>query len=133
MADQATVVSTVHPGEHGLRLEGVVSVRGPGSTEDADTIFGSAIDARVVARCDPGSTLTMDVLAVEPGSGIVWTATTTIATQDEWTDPIPVLLELDGSPAGARITAVVLSKTGAGACEIDEIAIDDTALDKVGC
>lgn len=132
-ADQATVVSTIHPGEHGLRLEGIVSVRGPAATEDDDTIFGSFVDARIVARCDPGSTLTLDVLAVEPTTGIVWTATETVPAGSEWTDPISVSLSFDGSPANARVTAVVLSKTGSGACEIDEIAIDDTDLDKTGC
>lgn len=133
-ADQATVVSTIHPGEHGLRLTDEVSVRGPGSTDDAETIFGSFIDARVVARCDARSTLTMNVLAVETSTGIVWTATAIISAQEEWSDVVrPTALNFDGSPAAARITAIVLTKSGSGACEIDEIVIDDTALDDVGC
>ncbi|MBX3275221.1 MAG: hypothetical protein KF729_33455 [Sandaracinaceae bacterium] len=116
---QARWVETIHPGEHALQLEGDVTVRGPGAF---DTIRGPRMLLRFVVRCDPGSRLGLDVL-VSDGLGTRALGVAAFAPP-EW-DEVSVTLGGGGEIADSRISAVVLTKTGPGVCEIAEIVMDD--------
>ena len=134
-AEQAIWVETLHPGEHGLRLTGEVTVRGPGSTE---TSASDDLSMDVSVRCDPGSSLSTVVLiddttgertlpASPPGT-IVGIG----GGDSEWHSRTLYLGPGTGT-FNARIVAVVLIKTGAGECEIGDILIRDTIFVPDGC
>lgn len=130
---QATWVTTLHPGEHALRLTGEVIVRGPGAMEEApDAIQLVAPSLHVAARCDAGSRLQLTVLATDR-AGVPARASVEVPTDTEWSGASIVSLMLDTTVVDARVTAVVIEKTGTGSCEVAEITIDDGALDQIGC
>ncbi|GAB5541019.1 MAG: hypothetical protein RLO52_42550 [Sandaracinaceae bacterium] len=131
--DQATWVTTLHPGEHGLRLSGEVTVRGPGAMEEApDVIQRMNPSLHVAARCDSGSRLQITVLATDR-AGVPARASAELPANTDWSGDATVLLMLDAVVVDARVTAVVIEKTGTGSCEISEITIDDGPLDQIGC
>lgn len=131
-ADQATWIETIHPGEHGLRLIGDVSVRGPAVMGEEPIALGAAF-VRVTARCDTGSMLRVDVvLADTVGSQITGSALFT--PPEDWSSPFDAALSADVPLSGTatRVIAIGIAKTGTGACEISEIAIDDQIIPS-GC
>lgn len=132
-ADQATWIETIHPGEHGLRLEGEVSVRGPG-TEVGETIDSSVLFVRAYVRCDLDSELRLDVVIADDFGG-TYDASALLSPAETWEAPYEAALEGDAPtlPGNAvHVVAVGLAKTGPGTCEISELIIDTTELSP-GC
>lgn len=122
--DQATWVETIHPGEHALRLTGEVGVRGPAGSPEERAILGSGIGGCVVARCDAGSRLQFDVLLEDALVGSV-VGTVRLLPPSEWSGPTTADLTLDDDVSDASVTAVLITKTGPGACEVGEIVFED--------
>jgi len=120
--EQATWVETIHPGEHALRLSGIVSVRGPGSDV---VLVGPDVILQMTARCDPGSNLAVDVIVVDE-----------LGTRPLRVDPIAadawsltsVTLGGGGDISNSRIAAIALIKTGSTSCEIGEIWVDEVGF-----
>lgn len=128
-ATQATWIETIHPGEHGLRLEGQASVRGTNAgpaTGDLSAV--ETLSVELTARCDFGSELRVDlVLADELGS--TFTASALASPEAGWVPPAGVMVVSGAAGASvARVVAVGIAKTGPGACEISAIAIDSVPL-----
>ena len=121
-ADQATWIETIHPGEHALRFVGEVTVRGPAAPPMSRLATSGAIFATLVARCDVGSALAMDVVLNDATLGAV-VARASIVAREEW-DTVDVAMMTDGAFTSATVSAVVITKSGGGACEIGEIVID---------
>ncbi len=119
-AEQATWVETIHPGEHALRLTGMVSVRGPGS----DTpLLGPDVQLRMTVRCDPGSALDVDIIIVdELGTRPL---NFTPVAGDSWGATVLTLGRGGGVISNSQIAAISIRKTGSTACEIGDIRIDD--------
>lgn len=131
-ADQARWVSTIHPGEHGLRLEGEVTVRGPGSGAADQPASTASLSARLAARCDADSSLRLDVLLVD-STGASYSASGMTMTTARWDRPTLITLSLGGSPSDGRVSGVVITKMGSGVCEIGEIVVDDEGDRPPGC
>jgi hypothetical protein len=130
---QATWIETIHPGEHGLRLEGQASVRGTNAGATTGDAFAvETLSVELTARCDLGSQLRVDlVLADEFGETFI--ASALAAPEAAWSPPPGVTVVTDAFAArAARVTAVGIAKTGPGACEISAIAIDSVPL-PTGC
>lgn len=126
-ADQATWIETIHPGEHGLRLEGETSVRGPGGPPlpSFDPRF---LSLALTARCDAGSSLRVEV-AITDDAGDTFFGFAIVTPAAEWEPPVPVTLTTDILRANAtRVMAVGISKTGEGVCEVSELAIDKSSF-----
>lgn len=134
--DQAVWVETIHPGEHGLRLVGDVTVRGPGTMATDDPIVTAALALQLAARCDLGSSLRVDVVLADPfGAQFSGTTSPALAPAAEWTEPTIVFPTFGGAPPSdfaSRVVAIGITKAGAGACEISDIAIDEL-LPGPGC
>ncbi len=125
--DQAIWVETIHPGEHGLRLTGEVSVRGAGAMGEEPVLVG-AMQVQLDARCDLGSELRVDlVVADELGNQV--TGSAAFAPPAEWEAPLiapPSFASAPLSGTVSRVVAIGIAKTGAGACEISDVAIDES-------
>lgn len=131
-ADNATWVETIHPGEHGLRLTGDVTVRGPEAGEQARRLAGTAITVNVANRCDLGSTLFVTVV-FEDDLGQLRDGREMVVTSPDWTNR-EVGIDL-GMPrvVGGRVVSVILEKAGSGACEVGDIVVDASPLCLDGC
>lgn len=139
-AEAARYVSTWHPGEHGLALEGEVSVAGPpGETRDASLQFGS-LQVRMAARCDPGAVLTLSVAAQTVDGAIADTLRGRVSPDGDWHELTTVTVTagtaladggLTGGPFGGSVTidilGITLRKSGPGVCTIDHLELDDSA------
>lgn len=123
-SEQARWVETIHPGEHGLRLEGDVSVRGPASDSDARTVNSRNLSARLAIRCDAGSAVRLDVLLVDE-LGTTFSASGDAMPPSNWDRELITLLVDATMVTNARISTVMISKSGSGACDIGELVIDD--------
>ena len=141
-SSQARYIETIHPGEHGMALSGDgVSIRGPGGDVTTTTFTFGSLEARLVARCDAGDSLSIvlgvidetaaggprpDMLqgrAVPPAAwGTGTSATLTLAS------PLGDGGFGGGTGATLRITGLVITKNGPGQCEIAEITIDQFGL-----
>lgn len=120
-AEQATWVETIHPGEHGLQLIDDVSVAGIGSetVSAAETLHGAA-----TVRCDPGSTLTLELLVGDISGRREFTLD--ITSPSEWGEMEFNVPDDGGFLFGdARVSAAVFNKSGSGSCEISEIYVDE--------
>ena len=129
-ADQARWVETIHPGEHGLRLEGVVTVRGPGSPLERTQDFNFA-SVHAVARCDAGSFLEVEVVVASGAA--TRTGRALINPEDQWRRVTEEPLTFDETAIEGRVTAVVIRKRGEGVCEVGELVVDDGAFLATGC
>lgn len=131
--DQAIWIETIHPGEHGLRLTGEVSVRGPASEPDGTSADLFLLDMMVSARCDPGSAIEIDVVfADELGGRHV--ATAYPYTEDDWIDAGSTTLNFEDF-VDARIThvtAIAIRKLGSGSCDVTTVAIEEGGI-QYGC
>jgi len=137
----ARYVETIHPGEHGLALIGSgVNVRGPGGPTRPAIVSVGSLQASLVARCDPGAGLTIDLAvadATDAGAFFVDTFEGRTTPGQTWEQRTVVNLTSttalsDGGFGGSfggtrtiRVLAVALSKTGAGQCEIASFRVDD--------
>ncbi len=115
---QATLVETVHPGEHALQLTGNVTVRGPGSNAISS---GGNLVLRIAVRCDLGSTLMSDVVVNDTTGSR--TFSNSLIASPEWAETCGFLGR--GSLSNARIVAFVFTKTGSGSCEMSDIVVDE--------
>jgi hypothetical protein len=126
---QATWVETIHPGEHGLRLEGQASVRGT----NAAATTGARVDVETLsveltARCDLGSELQVD-LVLEDELGDTFVARALAVPEAGWSPPLGAMVVAELPGVGVtRVAAVGIAKTGPGVCEISAIAIDSVPL-----
>lgn len=120
--EQVQWVSTLHPGEHALRLEGDVSVRGPAASPEDLPAYSSNLTASMAMRCDDGGTIEVSVL-MDDGAGIV-VGTGSVSAGDEWRVSV-VSLTSDFDSLSGMVTGVVIEKSGPGTCEIGDIVIDD--------
>jgi hypothetical protein len=118
------------PGEHGLVLSGngVIVAAEPAITLGLSTSdFNVALD--LIARCDFGSTLSVEVGATENVTGeLRGYAPTTLNVLTSWNDPRPNASRLgSGIDTLRSIDTLTFSKSGDGVCEIDFVGlIDDT-------
>lgn len=128
---QATWITSLHPGEHALRLTGDVTVRGPGAGPDAtDVLQSTGAIGHVASRCDPGSRLQVTVLVVDRAG--IPTRTTFEVPSGDWSE-LALGLAFDNPIVDARVTAIVIEKTGVGSCDVAEIVLDQGGVDDIGC
>ncbi len=137
-ADQAQWISTIHPGEHALRLVGEVSVRGPGSEPIASPPSVNDLFVQLSGHCDIGSAIRIDVVMLDEfGRTFNGTLSTSIRdpfeSSSEWTS-IDARLTYDDASAttAASVIAIGITKTGPGVCDLSEIVIDADML-RAGC
>ncbi len=118
------------PGEHGLHLRGsgvVVRIE----PEDAMLELGtqdSLLVLDLIARCDVGSTLSVEVGALESFTGEIrsYEPTLSVGTNilTEWGQPRPNAVQLGSSGFVLdEIDSITIAKSGDGLCEIDSIGI----------
>lgn len=131
-ATQAIWVETIHAGEHGLRLDGQVSVRGTRSGAPADPVPVETLSVELTACCDIGNELRVDLVLIDEHGG-TFTASAFAMPAREWSPPLGApIVSRGGLAEVAGVMAVAITKTGPGACEISELAIDSIPL-PVGC
>lgn len=122
-ASQVTWVETIHAGEHGLRLDGTASVRGPGS-EPTGAFPLDSLSLDLTARCDAGSVLEIDLVLADE-AGRPFSASALAAPAEEWSRSGALEITAETALANAtRVMAIGITKTGAGACEVSDIVVD---------
>ena len=122
-AGTAESVSTIHAGEHGVRLEGRIS-------RDIDVELSLDSDAQDLAFlmiwCDAGAGLDIQVEIDEAGTAGVMSGSIAAGSV-----PADGLMEAWGVPLGPRTmpypvttaTRITIEVTGTGGCTVDEIRI----------
>jgi len=132
--DGAEWVSTVHPGEHGLRLQPGVTVRkGYDLAPRGVTVMSGALQGVVSARCEPGGQLDFEVLVRDERSADAYGGRAAIPA--EWGVPVSVSLTSDfalsdggmalGSVTPAlEVTSVLIRSSGSAPCTIDHLRVD---------
>ncbi len=139
-AGAVTWVETV-PSEHGLELSGdgvAISRMAPGDEViGSDPVIDSAgrpgVHAHVVARCDPGSTLTLIVTLQNVAGGPPMDVSGNATYPSSWdgTRTTFDLFPTDPSNAMAQfvdILGVVFHKQGPGLCEVDYVSLADQSV-----
>ena len=116
------------PGEHGLVLSGngvIVSASPAVPLTFGISDFNIVLD--LIARCDLGSTLSVEVGATELSTGeLRGYAPTTLNVLSSWTDPRPNASRLGGgADTLSSIDTITFSKSGDGVCEIDFLGVID--------
>ncbi|MGE0786515.1 MAG: hypothetical protein AB7S26_12665 [Sandaracinaceae bacterium] len=128
---QATYVETFHPGEHGLRLSGSVSVRGPEAPEDALRLRGSSVTFEAATRCDLGSFLTATVV-IRTDAGEMFDASALVTSEPEW-GRSGVRLDFIDTIVGGHVASVILDKEGGGVCEVSDMTVDIALVCEDAC
>jgi hypothetical protein len=130
--ENAAYVETIHPGEHGIRLSGEVTVRGPGG-EMRELPAEPDLLLHLSARCDLDSGLRVDVVLLDELGGL-HTASAMPNPPDEWEMVDTLMIEIDdGTTLNiVGVSAIGIAKTGIGDCEISELIIDDRVY-QPGC
>lgn len=134
-AGAATYIETV-PSEHGISLVGAgIAVS---RAAEGDELLGStdtvrSLRAHVVARCDPGSELTLivTVTGVTTGAAIDVSGSATVPSEwDGARSMFPLFPDdtTDVNEVFSDITNVVIHKSGPGACEVDYISLADSRV-----
>jgi hypothetical protein len=126
--EDAAYVDEPLAGEHALFLDGsgvVVRVEPAASVED---LGDSTLALDLVARCDVGSTLVVEIGATESFSGAVVELTPPLVQPrnvlNEWGQPRPTAVALgDGRLVLRSIDSLTITKSGDGVCEIASIGI----------
>jgi hypothetical protein len=143
--DARYVMTTLHPGEHGLSLTGDASVRGPGGPSDFSNFQFGSLEVRVTGRCDAAAGISVLLgLAETNPDGTIGRVDMTMpasiflpATWAETSESIVVTSEGAFTDAGLsppltagtlQVTSVTLTMNGPGTCEIAEILIDDPMM-----
>jgi hypothetical protein len=135
-AGSASYVETL-PSEHGVQLvgPGVAIARDVASAPASPTGEGVAIDddlrAHIVARCDPGATLSLIVTLDAGTRSIDVSGGATFPPTWDGTRAIFVLSPPQPTDVGVtftRVRHVVIHKQGTGACEVDYLSLADSAL-----
>lgn len=118
------------PGEHGLVLEGSgVIVSRQIDLTFAFSTFDSNIALDLIARCDVGSGLEVEIGASEQTTGTVHGyAPASLNVLTSWTDPRPNAVRIGSDGVNlSSIDTITFTKSGDGVCEIDFVGlIDDT-------
>jgi hypothetical protein len=127
-------VSTVHPGEHGLRIQPGVTVRkGYELDPRGVTVMSGALQGLVSARCEPGGQLDFEVLVRDERSADAYGGRAPIPS--EWGIPVTVSLTSDfalsdgGTAIGTsvpelEVTSVLIRSSGSAPCTIDHLSVD---------
>jgi hypothetical protein len=132
-AGAASYVETL-PSEHGVELvgDGVAIARtvtgANASTNGAADQIDATLRAHVVARCDPGATVTVIATLLGAGTSIDVEGGATYPPTWDGSRIVFMLLPVEPTNAGASFTSVVrvvLHKQGAGACEVDYVSLAD--------
>lgn len=129
---EARVVPLFHPGEHGLDLDARTTVRV--DLTDLDARTPSTVDLSLLARCEPGVTLTATVDAMArpagaaPGDGGVAQPTTLERQLDVTTQWQQVRVMLGTLEGVTEVRALRLSTTGASRCQVDDVTISRVAF-----
>jgi hypothetical protein len=119
------------PGDHGIQLTGdMVSVRGPAGRrfEQPAGFGGIFVSARVIARCDRGSSLQLRA-TVELAAGGTTTIDADVQPDETWMGLLPEApFSGPGVSPGAgffvrQVLGVSILKLGEGSCEVDRLAI----------
>lgn len=114
------------PGEHGLHLSGngvVVRIEPAVMLDFSMTDNQLALD--LIARCDPGSTITVEIGATGAfGGGTVGLEPMPLNILTSWTERRPNAVSLGsmGTSIGS-IDSITIAKSGDGLCELDWIGI----------
>jgi len=133
--DGAAWVSTVHPGEHGLRIQPGVTVRKPYDLDPRGVqVMRGALQGVVSARCEPGGQLDFEVLVRDAASGAdAYGGRPRLPT--EWGIPVSFSLTSDfaladgGTATGTlnpdlAVTSVLIRSSGSAPCTIDHLRVD---------
>ncbi len=115
------------PGEHGLLLsgDGVVVGIEPAILLGLSTSDNSLI-VDVIARCDVGSSLSMEIGAIENFTGNLSAFQPEVNVLTTWTEARPNAVVLGGTGQALReIDSIRFTKSGAGTCEIDFVGFID--------
>lgn len=128
-------VATVHPGEHGLRIEPGVTVRKPYELDARDVqVTSGALEGVVSARCEPGGQLDFEVLIRDSRGGAdAFGGRPRIPT--EWGIPISFSLTSDfalsdgGTAIGTvtselEVTSILIRSSGSAPCTVDHLRVD---------
>ncbi len=127
-------ISTVHPGEHGLRLQPGVTVRkGYDLDPRGVTVMSGALGGVVSARCEPGGQLDFEVLVRDERSADAYGGRPSVAA--EWGIPITFTLTSDfalsdgGTALGTatpalEVTSVLIRSSGSAPCTVDHLRVD---------
>lgn len=116
------------PGEHGLHLSGNgVVVRVSPAVDLPFSVSDSQLALDLIARCDPGSTLVIEVGATEDFSGTLVGLEPTLNILSSWNEPRPNPVQLGATGASlGSIDSITIAKSGDGQCEVDWIGIFPT-------
>lgn len=115
-------------GEHGLHFSGSgVAAR----VEPRRTLAFATSDVELaldlIARCDPGGLLTVEVAAIDATDGQTRAYEPNITVLGRWTDPRPPTSRLQSDLSMERrittIDSITIIKSGSGSCEVDAIGI----------
>lgn len=129
-----TYVETL-PSEHGVEMVGdgvAISRPGGGAVATSSTI--STLQAHLVARCDPGASLTIIVSLTNLSGGPPIDVSGTAVLPPTWDGTrtrITTFVPMDSTNAGAQfigIVAVAIHKERSGVCEIDYLSLADGAV-----
>lgn len=128
-------VSTVHPGEHGLRIQPGVTVRKAYELDPRGVqVMSGALEGVVSARCDPGGQLDFEVLVRDARGGAdAYGGRPPIPS--EWGIPVNFALTSDfalsdgGTAIGTstpdlEVTSVLIRSSGSAPCTIDHLRVD---------
>lgn len=121
------VTATFHPGEHGLDLAPGTSIVAPVSVT-ASTLYGMPF-VKVLARCDAGSSLSVELGATStsrdaaPDAGTTGEDETLRATIPTTTTWALANEQLVSTGQVRRLNSVRVIAAGAGHCQIDQLEV----------
>ena len=127
-ADNVIIADTL-PGERGLQLRDEVTVSHTLEGvmfDSANRITGERLALDAIVRCDVGARLDVQIAGTDE-LGMPQAFTPVLSLEPNWDRPRPSFSALRGfssaDPALVSLDTIVLTKTGRGVCEVDEIGI----------
>lgn len=127
-ADNVIIADTLH-GERGLQLRGEVTVSHTLEgvmLDPARRITGTRLALDAIARCDVGARIDVQIAGTdEMGAPLAFDPIVSI--EPSWDRPRPRFSALRGfasdDPVVISLDSIVITKTGNGVCEVDELGI----------
>ncbi len=128
-APESVIIADTLHGERGLQLEGEATVSHTlvGITFDPSRrVTGTRLALDAMVRCDVGARLDVQIAATdELGLPLAFSPEVSIAST--WDRPRPAFSLLRGfavtDPVVISLDTIVITKTGIGVCEVDELGI----------
>ncbi len=113
------------PGEHGLHLSGNgVVVRIEPAAELPFTMTDNQLALDLIARCDPGASITVEIGATDTSGGVVGIEPMPLNILTTWTERRPNAVTLGSTGTSLNsIDSITVAKSGDGRCELDWIGI----------